>query len=505
MSQLLKAVAGKPFDLSSAARYVKEGHFTAAPLGYVNGQWVTGARKGIPVEDPCTNEVLGETANFGSEETEAAIKVASESFQKWKNTLPLERAKILRRWSDLMMQHQQALGTILSREGGKVLAEGLGEIAGSAGFLDWYAGEAERVYGDIIGGPRHGVQTTVLKEPIGVVGIVTPWNFPSSMITRGVGGALAAGCTVVLKPSELTPYSALVLAQLAEEAGVPPGVFNIVTGDAPAIGKAFTDSFDVRKISFTGSTRVGKLLYAAAAETTKKLGLELGGNAPFIVFDNADLDRAATGLILAKFRNSGQTCICTNRAFVHAAVYDRFMAIFLDKVKALKQGNALDPTVQVGALSTQMAVDSMAAIVKDATEKGATVAAGGKAVTVDGKGYFFEPTVLTNVDHATMRCCQSETFGPVVPVVKFETEEEVLQLANSTRSGLAAYFYSGDYRQQHRVMRALQYGMVGVNESLISTPVAPFGGVKDSGLGRDGSKYGIEAFLDIKYCCVSTV
>lgn len=504
MSKLFKAVSGRPFDFANAARYAKEGSFTSVPLGYVNGQWVTGG-KGIPVEDPCTNEVLGETPNFGREETEAAIKVASESFQKWKTTLPHERAVILRRWGDLMMKNQQSLGTILSREGGKVLAEGVGEIAYAASYFDWFAGEAERVYGDIIGGPRHGVQTTVLKEPIGVVGIVTPWNFPSSMITRGVAGALAAGCTVVLKPSELTPYSALVLAQLGEEAGLPPGVFNIVTGDAAAIGTALTDSFEVRKITFTGSTRVGKLLYAQSAQTTKKLGLELGGNAPFIVFEDADLERAANGLIAAKYRNSGQTCVCTNRAFVHSSVYDKFLAIFLEKVKALKLGTSMDPTAKVAAMSTQAAVDHMGEIVKDAVAKGAKVELGGNPTKVNGKGYFFEPTVLSNVNHETMDCCQQEIFGPVLPLLKFESEEEVIRLANSTRAGLAAYFFSSDYRRQHRVMRALKFGMVAVNEGIFSAAVAPFGGVKDSGLGRDGSKYGIEPFLDIKYCCISTV
>ncbi|EPY41822.1 succinate-semialdehyde dehydrogenase (NADP+) [Angomonas deanei] len=503
-AKVLQTIKNAPFDWKAPAKYAKQLNFTKQPVNFINGEWVTATTGTIPVEDPCTNDIIGHIPNFHKAEADSAIAAAATAFESWKDTMPSHRAKILRKWAALMNENAPALGSILSREGGKVLAEGTGEVLNSAVFVDFYASEGERVYGDIIPGPRPGVQTTVIKQPIGVVGLITPWNFPSSMITRAAAGAVAAGCTVVLKPSELTPFSALALAQISAEAGLPPGVFNVVTGDSTAIGSALTSSFDVRKISFTGSTRVGKLLYEQSAGTMKKLGLELGGNAPFIVFDDAELERAAEDLLLAKWRNAGQTCICTNRCFVQANVFDQFLAILLKKVKTLKVGNAFDPSAKIGAMCNKAAVDRMVSVVADARKKGGRIECGGRAVKVNGKGHFFEPTVITNVNHSTMDCCQKELFGPVLPVVKFDTEEEVVQLANSTRAGLASYFYTQDYRKQHRVSRALKFGMVGCNESAISHPVAPFGGVKESGLGRDGSKYGIEPFLDIKYVCLST-
>ncbi|ESL06707.1 aldehyde dehydrogenase [Trypanosoma rangeli SC58] len=441
---------------------------------------------------------------MGREETLQAIDAAKSAFEGWKNMLPRERAKILYCWAQLMHQHRKSLGTILSRECGKVLAEGMGECQYAGRYLEWYAGEAERVYGDIIAGPRAGVTTTVVRRPVGVVGVITPWNFPSSMVTRSVGGALAAGCTAVLKASEYTPFSALVLAQLAAAAGVPAGVFNVITGDAEPIGTALLDSFDVRKLAFTGSTRTGKHLYARSAATMKKLGLELGGNAPFIVFDDADLNRAVSALIASKFRNAGQTCISSNRVFVHESMHDAFVArLVREIVAAVHVGNSFDVNATVGSLINGAAVDKMEALVHDAVAKGAKVELGGKRIS--GPGYFFEPTVLTCVKHETMNCCQQEIFGPIVPIVKFSSESEVVRLANATRSGLAAYIYTQDYRRQSRVAEQLEFGMLGVNDVGLSSPSAPFGGVKESGLGRDGSKYGIDAFVDIKYVLESRV
>jgi succinate-semialdehyde dehydrogenase/glutarate-semialdehyde dehydrogenase len=465
---------------------------------YFDGKFVSpsNTKQVLSVENPATHQSLGVVPNFGEAETEQAIKAAQQAFPGWANVLPRERAVLLRKWSDLMMKHQENLAAIITRESGKPLTEALGENTYSARYVEWYAGEAERVYGDIIGGPRHNVRTTVTKQPVGVVGIITPWNFPSAMITRAAAAALAAGCTVVVKPSELTPFSALALAQLAHEAGIPRGVFNIVTGDAAAIGKTLTSSFDVRKISFTGSTRTGKLLMKDSCDTVKKLAMELGGNAPCIVFRDADIDRAVEGIMMSKFRNAGQTCICTNRLFIHESIFEVVVEKVLAKIAALKIGNGLEKGVSFGPVINRQAVDRIEGLVRDAVAAGAVVRCGGSRVT--GPGNFFMPTLLTNVSHG-MAVCQSEIFGPILPALSFSDDEKVIELANSTRAGLASYFFTEDYKKQWKVSDKLRFGMVGINDGIISATNAPFGGVKESGLGRDGSKYGIEAFVDIKY------
>ncbi|CAG9583698.1 putative aldehyde dehydrogenase [Leishmania major strain Friedlin] len=509
MSKLFRTVGAKgfqPFDWANAAQYASgTTPMMKEPACYINGAWVASALsdKTVTVEDPCTNQIIGAIPCMGYAETTAAIEAARAVFERWKEVMPRQRAGAVRRWGELMRKHCDVVANILSRESGKVVAEGKGEVLYAQGYADWYAGEAERIYGDIIPGPRPGVQTTVFREPVGVVGIITPWNFPAAMIMRAACGAIAAGCTVVLKPAELTPFTAMALAQLADEAGIPPGVFNVVAGDAPKIGDALVESFDVRKVSFTGSTRVGQHLYRRCSETMKKVTMELGGNAPCIVFEDADLPRAADQLIAAKFRNAGQTCICVNRALVQASVYDEFKSLVADRVRALKVGSSFDPAVKVGAVIGSATLERMTRMVEDAVEKGATLMVGGKAV--EGGGYFFEPTLLTNVPHDTTLCCRNELFGPVLPLVPFDTEDVAVKMANDTQAGLASYFFTNDYRRQHRVARALRYGMVGVNDSALSSPAAPFGGVKESGLGRDGSKYGIESFVDIKYVLFSTV
>lgn len=504
--RLFRVVAEKPFDFAKPDVYRTAATLTKVPVNYIGGQWVAAGADGagtLAVVDPCTNTHIGDVPRFGRAEAEAAIATAQTAFESWRGVMPRERAVIVRRWADLMLTHKEALGSILSRESGKVLGEGVGEVVYAERFVEWYAGEAERIYGDIIPGPRPTVQTTVIKEPVGVVGIVTPWNFPAAMITRAAAGAIAAGCSVVVKPASATPFTALALAQTAEEAGVPPGVFNVVTGDSGAISGAMLDSFDVRKIAFTGSTEVGKGLYRGCADTVKKVSMELGGNAPLIVFEDADIARAVDGLIAAKFRNAGQTCICCNRALVHSSIFEAFKTALVAKVSALKVGNAFAPGVHVGAMIHADSVEAMKRLVADAVAKGATVECGGEAVP--SQGFFFQPTVLSGVRHDTMRCCQEEIFGPVLPLVAFDSEEEAVTLANTTRAGLASYFYTNDYRRQFRVSRALRFGMVGCNDTALSAPCAPFGGIKESGLGRDGSKYGIEAFVDIKYVMLSTV
>lgn len=505
--QIFRTLAKKPFNFARPEFFRTAAALTETPVCYIGGKWVTAAAAGaatIAVEDPCTLADIGAVPRFGREETEAAIAAAQEGFEAWRNVMPRDRAVIVHRWAELMLEHKDAVGTILSREAGKIIAEGTGEVVYAERFVEWYAGEAERVYGDIIPGPRPNVLTTVIKQPIGVVGIITPWNFPAAMITRAAAAAIAAGCSVVVKPASATPFTALALAQLAEEAGIPPGVFNVITGDSSAISKALLDSFEVRKIAFTGSTEVGKGLFRGCADTVKKVGMELGGNAPLIVFDDADVSRAVDGLIGAKFRNAGQTCICCNRAFIQAGVYDEFSRLLTAKVRAMRVGNAFEPGVAMGALINAAAVANMQSIVDDAVAKGATVECGGAAVE-GGRGHFFQPTVLANVSHDTMRCCQEETFGPILPLVKFDTEEEAVRLANSTTAGLASYLYTTDYRKQFRVSQALRFGMVGCNDTAISAPCAPFGGIKESGIGRDGSKYGIEPFVDIKYVMFTTV
>ncbi|ORC93006.1 putative aldehyde dehydrogenase [Trypanosoma theileri] len=485
------------FDFSNPSKFITE-RIVDKPVNFINGVFLTPAGSPvITVEDPCTHNIIGEIPNCGSSQTLEAINVAESAFKKWKNVMPRERAFILHKWADLILHHKESLANILSRESGKVVSEGMGECLYAERFIEWYAGEAERVYGDIIPGPRKDVLTMVLRQPVGVVAVITPWNFPSAMITRAVAGAIAAGCTVVLKPSELTPFSALALAQLATEAGVPEGVFNIITGDAPPIGETLLDSFNVRKISFTGSTRVGKYLYKRSASTMKKLSLELGGNAPFIIFEDADLEKALNGLINAKFRSAGQACISSNRIFVHTSIYDTFLKMLIEKVKTLRVGNSFDKSVNIGALINNNAIKRLETMVEDAVLKGAKVEIGGKRI--NGPGYFFEPTILSCVDHDSMKCCQEEIFGPLIPILKFTDTTEVIEAANSTPAGLAAYIYTQDYRKQLNVSEQLQFGMIGVNDSGLSSPCAPFGGIKESGLGRDGSKYGIDAFVDIKY------
>ncbi|KAH9582069.1 Aldehyde dehydrogenase domain [Trypanosoma melophagium] len=485
------------FDFSNPSKFITES-IVDKPVYFINGEFLTPTSTAtIAVEDPCTHVTIGEIPNCGKSQTLKAINVAESAFNKWKDVTPRGRAVILQKWAKLMLRYSESLGNILSRESGKVVAEGVGECLYAERFIEWYAGEAERVYGDIISGPRADVRTMVLRQPVGVVGVITPWNFPSAMITRVVAAAIAAGCTVVLKPSELTPFSALALAQLATEAGVPEGVFNIVTGDAGPIGETLLDNFTVRKISFTGSTRVGKYLYERSASTMKKLGLELGGNAPFIVFEDADLEKAVNGLMNAKFLGAGQACISSNRIFVHSSVHDTFLKMLIEKVKTLRVGNSFDKSANIGALINNTAIERMESIVQDAELKGAKVETGGKRIT--GPGYFFEPTVLSHVHHDTMKCCQGEIFGPIVPIIKYDDDAEVVQVANSTSAGLAAYIYTQDYRKQISVSEQLQFGMIGVNDTALSSPSAPFGGIKDSGLGRGGSKYGIDAFVDIKY------
>lgn len=495
------AAVVRPFDFTTdQKKYFTSPHILEAPLNYINGTFVQAASGNtLPVVNPSTHEILGCIPKFGAKETNDAIHAAESAFESWSKTLPRDRAVILRRWHDLMIAYGDNLGAIITRECGKPIAEGHGENIYAARFLEWYANEAERIYGDIIPSPRHNVRTTVVKQAVGVVGVITPWNFPSAMITRAVGGAIAAGCTCVVKPSELTPFSALALAQIAEQAGLPKGVLNIVTGDAPAIGSALTSSFAVRKLSFTGSTKTGKLLMRESADTVKKLGMELGGNAPLIVFEDADVPKAVAGIIAAKFRNAGQTCVCANRVFVHERILDQVVKGVVAKVREFRVGYALDSSVaNFGPLINPQAVDRVEALCNEAVKFGAKVEIGGRRPANLSKGNFFEPTVLTNVTH-DMQVCQSEIFGPLLPIVSFKDELEVVRLANSTRAGLACYVFTENYKRQWRMSEQLQFGMVGINDGVVSTPVAPFGGIKESGLGRDGSKYGIDAFVDIKY------
>lgn len=457
---------------------------------YIDGQW-QGAASGetFEVRNPATGGLVGTVPAMGAAETRQAIDAANAAWPAWRKKTAKERAAILRKWHDLMMEHADDLALILTTEQGKSLAEAKGEIGYAASFLEWFAEEGKRVYGDTIPTPASDKRIVVTKEPVGVCAAITPWNFPSAMITRKVGPALAAGCPIVVKPAEATPFSALAMAVLAERAGVPAGVFSVVTGNPKAIGGELTSNPVVRKLSFTGSTAVGRLLMAQCAPTVKKVSLELGGNAPFIVFDDADLDAAVQGAIASKYRNSGQTCVCTNRFYVHERVYDAFAQKLAAAVGQLKVGRGTEPGVTQGPLINEAAVLKVEAHIEDALAKGAHVAAGGKRHAL-GHG-FFEPTVLTGVTPA-MKVAKEETFGPVAPLFKFSSDEDVIRMANDTEFGLAAYFYSRDIGRVWRVAEALEYGMVGVNTGLISNEVAPFGGVKQSGLGREGSHYGID-------------
>jgi len=470
---------------------------------YVDGQWMQ-ASSGltINVDNPATCEIIGRVPRLSAAETKKAIEAANRAFPAWSKKTAKERATVLRRWFDLMMASQEDLARLMTIEQGKPLAESRGEVAYAAAFLEWFGEEAKRIYGDTI--PQHQAdkRIVVIKQPVGVVACITPWNFPLAMITRKAGPAIAAGCTVVLKPAEQTPFSALALAELAERAGVPKGVFNVVTGAPTEIGPELTSSPMVRKLSFTGSTEVGKLLMAQCAGTVKKVSLELGGNAPFIVFDDADLDAAVEGAMASKYRNSGQTCVCANRLLIQETIYDAFATKLAAAVKALKPALGLETGATQGPLIDEAAVEKVESHLRDAQAKGAKVLVGGHRHALGGR--FFEPTILTDVT-PQMAVSREETFGPVAPLFRFKTEAEAIALANDTEFGLAAYFYGRDIARVWRVAEALEAGIVGVNTGIISTEVAPFGGVKQSGLGREGSKYGIEEFVEIKYLCLGGI
>jgi len=466
---------------------------------YIDGAWVNASSGAtINVDNPATGEIIGSVPKLGASETRQAIEAADRALPAWRRKTAKERAAVLRRWYELMLQHQDDLARLMTIEQGKPLAESRGEVVYAAGFLEWFGEEAKRVYGDTIPGHQPDKRIVVIKQPIGVVGCITPWNFPLAMITRKAGPAIASGCTVVLKPASQTPFSALALAELAERAGIPKGVFSVVTGSATEIGGELTANPIVRKLSFTGSTSVGKLLMEQCAGTVKKVSLELGGNAPFIVFDDADLDAAVEGAIASKYRNTGQTCVCANRLYVQDGVYDAFSTKLSDAVKKLKPANGLEAGATQGPLIDDKAVEKVEEHLADALAHGAKVIAGGHRHALGGR--FFEPTVLADVTQS-MLIAHEETFGPVAPLFRFKTDEEALALANDTEFGLAAYFYARDIGRVWRTAEGIESGIIGINTGLISTEVAPFGGVKESGLGREGSKYGIEEFLEIKYLC----
>jgi len=470
---------------------------------YIDGAWVDADGRGtIPVENPANGERLGTVPKMGADETRRAIAAADRAWPAWRAKTAKERAVILRKWSDLMMANQEDLAQLMTAEQGKPLTESRGEIAYAASFIEWFGEEGKRTYGDTI--PSHGAdkRIVVLKQPIGVCGAITPWNFPAAMITRKAGPALASGCTMVLKPASQTPFSALALCELAERAGVPKGVFNCVTGSAKEIGGEITGNPTVRKVTFTGSTEVGKILMAQCAATVKKTSMELGGNAPFIVFDDADLDAAVKGAIASKYRNAGQTCVCANRILVQDGVYEAFAAKLAQAVKTMKVGSGVETGTVIGPLIDMKAIEKVEQHVADALQKGARVIVGGKRHALGGS--FYQPTVLADVT-TDMMVTREETFGPVAPLFRFKSEAEAIRMANDTEFGLAAYFYSRDIGRVWRVAEALEYGIVGINEGIISTEIAPFGGVKESGIGREGSKYGIEEFLEVKYLCMGGV
>jgi len=464
---------------------------------YLDGEWVgADSRKSFPVNNPATGEIVGSVPQMGAAETRRAIEAADRAWPAWRAKTAKERATLLRKWFDLMMANQDDLGLLLTSEQGKPLAEAKGEIAYGASFIEWFAEEGKRIYGDVIPSHQSDKRILVLKQPIGVAAMITPWNFPNAMITRKAGPALAAGCTVVLKPAGATPFSALALAELAERAGIPKGVFNVITGDAKAIGAELCANPTVRKLSFTGSTEIGRVLMRQSADTVKKLSLELGGNAPFIVFDDADIDAAVDGAIASKYRNAGQTCVCANRIYVQDGVYDEFAAKLASKVKEFKVGAGIEPGVVIGPLIDAQGLAKAEEHVADATGKGAKVVLGGKRHSRGG--LFFEPTILTGVTQA-MRVSREETFGPVAPLFRFKTDADAVAMANDTEFGLAGYFYARDVGRIWRIAEAMETGMVCVNSGILSTEVAPFGGVKQSGLGREGSRYGIDEYLEIKY------
>ncbi|QCK17007.1 NAD-dependent succinate-semialdehyde dehydrogenase [Mangrovivirga cuniculi] len=463
---------------------------------YINGNWrEASSGNTYDVKNPVDDSVITSVPDMGMEDVKKAIDIADQKFEEWSSMLAKDRSAILNKWYRLLMENQEDLAILMTKEMGKPLKESRGEIAYGASFIQWFAEEAKRIYGDVIPHHADGKRIVVIKQPVGVAGIITPWNFPLAMITRKVGPALAAGCPVVIKPAQDTPLSALAAAYLAEEAGVPAGVLNIITSSSSSeIGKELTTSDKIKKISFTGSTKVGKLLMKQSASTVKKISLELGGNAPFVVFEDADLDEAAQGAVDCKFRNAGQTCVCANRILVHEDVYDDFVEKFAAKVKKLKVGNGLETGIDIGPLINDDAVKKVIDLVQDAIDKGAKIVAGSN----EPDGRFIDPIVLTNVDDS-VEMFNKEIFGPVAPVYKFSNDDEAIKLSNKTQFGLASYFYSRDIGRIWKVAEQLQYGMVGINEGLISTEVAPFGGVKESGMGREGSKYGIEEYINVKY------
>jgi len=470
---------------------------------YIDGEWCDaddGAT--ITVTNPATGEVLGTVPHMGAVETKRAIDAAARAWPAWRKKTAKERSAVLRKWNDLMLEHADDLALLMTAEQGKPLAESKGEIGYAASFFEWFGEEAKRIDGDVLQSPWPDRRIVVTKEPVGVCAAITPWNFPAAMITRKVGPALGAGCPIVLKPSELTPFSALALAVLGERAGVPKGVFGVVTGHAKAIGEEMTSNPTVRKLSFTGSTAVGRLLMQQAAPTVKKLSLELGGNAAFVVFDDADLDAAVEGAIASKYRNAGQTCVCANRIYVQDGIYDAFAQKLVAAVGRLKVGNGAEPGVTQGPLIEEKAVQKVEQHIADAVAKGARVMTGGQRHEL-GRS-FFQPTVLADVN-ADMRVAVEETFGPVAPLFRFKTEEEVIAMVNNTEFGLASYFYSRDIGRVWRVAEAIETGMVGVNTGIISNEIAPFGGVKQSGLGREGSKYGMDEYLVVKYICMGGI
>ncbi|MBY5559994.1 NAD-dependent succinate-semialdehyde dehydrogenase [Rhizobium leguminosarum] len=472
--------------------------------GYIDGVWTSGdATKTFDVLNPATGELLASLPEMGAAETRAAIDAAHAAQPGWAARPAKERSAILRKWFDLMVANADELAAILTAEMGKPFPEARGEILYAAAYIEWYAEEAKRIYGETIPAPSDDKRMIVIRQPVGVVGTITPWNFPAAMITRKIAPALAVGCTVVSKPAEQTPLTAIALAVLAEQAGIPAGVFNVIVGvDGPAIGRELCGNEKVRKISFTGSTEVGRILMRQCADQIKKVSLELGGNAPFIVFDDADLDAAVEGAIASKYRNAGQTCVCANRLYVQSNVYDAFAAKLAAKVAEMSVGDGFKPGVVIGPLIDAQGLAKVEDHVSDALAKGAKVLTGGKRI--DGAGTFFTPTVLTGVARG-MKVAREETFGPVAPLFRFDTVEDVIQQANDTEFGLAAYFYAGDLKKVWRVAEALEYGMIGINTGLMSSETAPFGGIKQSGLGREGSRHGADDYLEMKYLCIGGV
>jgi succinate-semialdehyde dehydrogenase/glutarate-semialdehyde dehydrogenase len=470
---------------------------------YINGQWCDAdSGEVIDVTNPATGEVIGTIPRMGAAETRRAIEAANAAWPQWRRLTAKQRAGILRRWFDLMTAHTEDLALIMTAEQGKPLSESRGEMAYGASYLEWYGEEGKRAYGDVIPSSSPDKRIVVTKEPIGVCAAITPWNFPSSMITRKAGAALGAGCPIVVKPATQTPFSALALAVLAEEAGVPAGVFSVLTGSATAIGGEMTSNDLVRKVSFTGSTEVGRLLMQQSASSIKKVSMELGGNAPFIVFDDADLDAAVEGAMASKYRNTGQTCVCANRIYVHDKVYDAFSRKLMAAVSKLKIGNGVEPGVTQGPLIDEAAVRKVEEHIADAVSKGGRILMGGKPHALGHT--FFEPTVIADVT-SDMKIAREETFGPLAPLFRFSSDDEVVRLSNATEFGLAAYFYSRDIGRIWRVAEALEYGMVGINTGIVSNEAAPFGGVKQSGLGREGSHYGLDDYLVVKYLCVGGI